>query len=212
MDVSTFNRLKVYFILGVLLLTILLLIIGTIVSILITRKKKKEHIRITAEAEKIDAMTANGRITDDEARELKEALGPGTLIQTFRKPDIHITIVGILNVVFGSLGVFTCGGYLFTTSSLFRHPYAGDREYLWGIIGCLSLLLSFMRIISVAWLMKGALWARIAIIIFAMLGIFIFPRVTAFGIHMIFPLGAVLCIYTLWALLPGRGRPVFCKQ
>ena len=59
-----------------ILLSVVLLIVGIIVAITCTRREKKEQIRVTAEAQKIDAMVVDGKITADEAQEIKQALGP----------------------------------------------------------------------------------------------------------------------------------------
>ena len=182
-------------ILCVFLLTVALLVIGVIATLAFTKKEKKEHIRVTAEAEKIDAMAANGKITADEALELKQALGPIAFTQTSREPDIHIKVIGILNIVFGSLGVLAFSGlFILFGLRINAHSTAGgETPVTWAAlvaIPALFILAVFiLRIVCAARLMNGAPWARIAIIIFAILGI------------LCFPIGTALGIYTLWALL-----------
>jgi hypothetical protein len=181
-------------ILGILLLAIVLLIVGIIVALLATRKEKKEQVRVTVEAQKIDSMAAAGRITTEEARELKQALGPIAFTQTSREPDVHIKIIGILNIVFGILGIFAGIGFPVLLGLMhFRVQNTGGGVTFWAVIALLPLLIflaiSILRIAGGSYLMKGTPWARIVIIIFAILSI------------LSFPIGTALGIYTLWALL-----------
>jgi len=168
-------------ILGVVFLLLALLIVGIIVAITVTQKEKKKHIRVTAEAQKIDAIAAAGRISAEETRELKQALGPIAFTPTSREPDIHIKVIGILNIVFGCLSILLGGGLFFLLVLKLGAVV---------LLPALLILAVFvLRIIGGFCLMKGAPWARIVIIIFAILGI------------LSFPLGTALSIYTLWALL-----------
>ena len=57
------------------------------------------------------------------------------------------------------------------------------------ILGLGFLVITVFRVIAAIALMKGRPWARIVIVVFAVLGIFSFP------------LGTALSIYTLWALI-----------
>jgi len=167
-----------------------LLCIGIGIALIVTRKEKKEQVRVTAEAEKIDAMATKGKITADEARELKQALGPVAFTQTSREPDIHINVIGILNIVFGCQGVLFLSGILFVFGIKgVRTPGGSTCTVIFGLVLLFILAIFILRIISGVCLMKGAPWTRIAIIVFAILGI------------VIFPLGTALSIYTLWALL-----------
>ena len=189
--------LLVIIILSVFLLLVALLVIGVVIALATTQKEKKEFIRVSAEAQKIDAMAASGKITTEEARELKQALGPIAFTQTSREPDIHIKVIGILNIVFGCLGVLACGVFFILVSLMSVRVYSTDAGggimISWAVIVGLVMLfilsVVILRIVSGARLMKGAPWARIVIIIFAILGILAFPIGTAIG------------IYTLWALL-----------
>ena len=191
------SLLLVIIILSVFLLLVALLVIGVVIALATTQKEKKEFIRVSAEAQKIDAMAASGKITAEEARELKQALGPIAFTQTSREPDIHIKVVGLLNIVFGCLGVLACGVFFILVSLMRVRVYSTDAGggimISWAVIVGLVMLfilsVVILRIVSGARLMKGAPWARIVIIIFAILGILAFPIGTAIG------------IYTLWALL-----------
>ena len=169
-------------ILGAILLSIALLIVGIIIAIIVTRKEKKEYIRVSTEAQKIDAMASNGKISTEEARELKQALGPIAFTETSLEPDVHIKVIGILNIVFGCLGGLIGLAFFFLLN-----------YYVVALLALLTLLLILsifiLRIVAAVKLMKGAPWARIVIIIFAILGI------------LAFPIGTAVSIYTLWALL-----------
>jgi uncharacterized protein YneF (UPF0154 family) len=177
-------------ILGIVIFVLAFLIVGIFIALVVTRKEKKEHIRVTAEAAKIDEMVVSGSITADEARELKQTLGPVAFTPTSRKPDIHIKIIGILNIVISCLGILLFGILLcyFGLGAISTR----SETIPWIPIVCLPvffLILFYLRIVASICLMKGAYWARIAIIVFAMLGI------------VSFPLGTALGIYTLWVLL-----------
>ncbi len=183
-------------ILGVILLGILLLIIGIVIAIAVTRKEKKEHIRVTAEAKKIDALVASGRITADEARELKQALGPVAYTESSREPDVHIKALGIINIVFAVLHsvllLVALMGFGILNVRL-AHVESGGIVLLpmlimlFVVIVVLAIII--FRIIAAVKLMKGAPWTRIVIIVFSILGIIAFPIGTAIG------------IYALWVLL-----------
>jgi hypothetical protein len=180
-------------VLGMLLLAVVLLIVGIIIVVSVTRKEKKEQVRVTAEAQKIDALAAGGRITAEEAQELKHALGPIAFTRTSLEPDVHIKVVGILNIVLGILGTLTGTGVVVLFGLLnVRVQHAGGG-ITWSVLALLPLLLILavviLRIVSAVRLMKGASWARIVIIIFAILGL------------LNFPIGTALGIYTLWVLL-----------
>jgi hypothetical protein len=178
-----------------ILLSIVLLIVGIIVALIVTRKEKKEQIRVTAEAQKIDAMVSDGKITAGEAQELKQALGPIAFTQTSLEPDTHIKVIGILNIVFGCLGVLASGGFVILSCLMGVRATGAEGGLMlsWAVIVGLVMLfilaIFILRIVSGARLMKGAPWARLVIIIFAILGI------------LSFPIGTALGIYTLWALL-----------
>ncbi len=180
-------------ILGVILLSMVLLIAGSVVAIIVTRKEKKAHIRVTAEAKKIDTMAIAGRITAEEARELKQAFGPIAFTQTSRKPDVHIKVVGILNIVFGGLGVLIGGIFPLGLLEFFSQNAGDGARSTWAFLAFLPLLIIpavfILRIVSAVRLMKGVPWARIVIIVFSVLGIIAFPIGTAVG------------IYALWVLL-----------
>ena len=187
------SLLLVIILLCAFLLVTTLLVIGIMVALFTTKKEKKEYIRVSAEAQKIDAMASAGKITAEEARELKQALGPIAFTPTSREPDIHIKVIGILNIVFGCLGGSIGLLAPFFIFKLFNMNTGASGVIRLSVLALLPLLLILsifiLRIVSGAHLMKGAPWARIVIIIFAILGI------------MAFPLGTALGIYTLWTLL-----------
>ena len=133
---------EIIIIIGVVILPIALVVVGIIVAITVTQKEKKKHIRVTAEAQKIDAIAATGRITAEEARELKQALGPIAFTQTSRKPDIHIKIIGILNIIFSCLGLLFFGCFLLVFCYKFGTIQSGTIP--WVPIACLPM--SFMAL------------------------------------------------------------------
>lgn len=186
-------------IVSILLFPVLLLVIGIVVALSTVKKEKREHIRISREVEKIDALAASGKITPEEARELKQALGPVAVAEIPREPDTHIKVIGILNIVLPAVKILLLL-FLFLGLSFFvafeRHAGQsgahGSPLFVFAIIvmlGVFFLALVIFRIISALALMKGRPWARIVIVVFGVLDL------------ASIPLGTALGIYTLWALI-----------
>jgi hypothetical protein len=118
--------------------------------------------------------------------------------------DKHVTILGILYIALGVLGILAAiivflaiaGGGLIS----------GDEEaiVITSIVG--SAIALFLVVISVpgiiggVGLLKKQSWARILVLILGILNL------------LNIPFGTVLGIYTLWALLKPEAEEVFRKQ
>ena len=186
-------------IVSIFLFPVLLLVIGIVVALATVKKEKREHTRISREAEKIDALAASGKITPEEARELKQALGPVAVADIPREPDTHIKVIGILNIVLPAVKIllflFLFLGLTFFVAFERRAGHSGTHESPLFILATLVMLgvfflaLVIVRIISALALMKGRSWARVVIVVFGVLDL------------ASMPLGTALGIYTLWALI-----------
>jgi hypothetical protein len=186
-------------IVSILLFPLLLLVIGIVVALSTVKKEKKEHTRISREVEKIDAMAASGKINPDEARELKQALGPVAIAEIPREPDTHIKVIGILNIVMPAVKILLLlflflglGFFVAFEGRVNQGVTSGPPLLVFVIIillGLFFLALVIFRIIAAVALMKGRCWARIVIVVFGVLDL------------TSFPLGTALGIYTLWTLI-----------
>jgi sorbitol-specific phosphotransferase system component IIC len=106
--------------------------------------------------------------------------------------DQHIKVVGILSIVFGVL-MALLGLFLFGIIAG-AGAISGEIEAAWvtGIVGTfvggLLVLLSLPSIIGGVGLLKRRQWARILIMIVAILSLLNFPFGTAYGVYAIFVL------------------------
>ena len=116
----------------------------------------------------------------------------------------HIRIIGWLHIIFGLLGLLTAfaifgGGML---GGLFTGTLSGTIGM--GLIGTFAAVivavLAIPGLIAGYGLLKYYEWARILMIVIAVLEL------------IRFPLGTVLGIYTLWALLSSEGAAVFKQR
>jgi hypothetical protein len=118
----------------------------------------------------------------------------------------HIRIIGILDYVFGGLGIFlgVIFGVLFTFgASTFTQMQRGGGGLAAlfasiGIVGALIIIaISVFEIFVGINLQQYKSWARTAQTVLAILGILSFPIGTAFG------------VYVLWVLFNSEIIPLF---
>jgi uncharacterized membrane protein (DUF2068 family) len=115
--------------------------------------------------------------------------------------DTHIKVIGWLWIVLGALGVLgalclsaaTAGGGLLSedTTALFITSTVAL------VCGGLFFLGSALNIIAGIGLLRYRSWARILVIILAIINL---PN---------FPVGTALGIYTLWAMFNAEGKELF---
>lgn len=105
----------------------------------------------------------------------------------------HVTLVAIINIVFGTIGILV-GLFLFIVL-IFGGLVSGDSEAMaiTSIVGTtlcgFFLLFSIPELIGGIGLIKHRSWARILVLIIAILDLINIPIGTAIG------------IYTIWVLL-----------
>src|SRR5689334_8168427 len=113
----------------------------------------------------------------------------------------HVKIIGWLHIIFGLLGLFAAlavfGG------SMLGGLFSGSLKGMvgMGILGTFGAIivavLSIPGLIAGYGLLKYYEWARILTIVIAVLEL------------IRFPLGTLLGVYTLWALLNAEGAALF---
>ncbi|MBU2624725.1 MAG: hypothetical protein KKG33_04085 [candidate division Zixibacteria bacterium] len=115
--------------------------------------------------------------------------------------DKHITIIGILYIVFGVLGLLAAGIILVVIAG--SGLVSGDPEAM-AITGIVAIAVSgFFAIISVPgiiggiFLLKRKPWARIFVLVLGFLNLIDLPFGTALG------------IYTIWALMNDETIRLF---
>jgi hypothetical protein len=125
----------------------------------------------------------------------------------------HITLLGILHIIYSSLGliagvvvftVFSGIGFLVSRGADFPRPGSFDVAALfWGlgtVIAALLVLFAIPGIIGGIGLLKRKEWARILVLIVGFFDL----------LHI--PLGTILGIYTLWVLFNDQVIKLFRPQ
>lgn len=116
----------------------------------------------------------------------------------------HIKIVGIINIVFGVLGLFVAGVlFLILTGAglLSEDPEAMTILSIVAVaLSSLIAVLSIPEILTGYGILKYKSWGRILGIIIAILNLLNIPIGTAFG------------IYALWVLMNEETEQIFKQQ
>jgi hypothetical protein len=123
----------------------------------------------------------------------------------------HVKIVGVLHIIFGSLGLFAAVVVLMVFGGIAGLVGATDQSDdrfvampVLGIIGLIAfivlLVLSLPGLIGGVGLLYFKPWARILVIVLSALDLFSVPFGTALG------------IYGLWALLNRDAERLFQQQ
>jgi len=113
----------------------------------------------------------------------------------------HVTLVAVLNIGLGALGVFAAllVFFILTGSGII----SGDPDaflittIIGTAVGVFLLIISLPGIIAAAGLLRFRPWARILMLIIAFLNL----------LHI--PLGTALGIYTLWVLMQDETIKLF---
>ena len=113
----------------------------------------------------------------------------------------HVTFVAVINIAFGFLGIFI-GLVLFVVligAGIISHdPQAMTVTTIVGVaIACFLILTSIPEIIGGFGLLKRRPWARVLVLIIAVLDL------------MLIPIGTLIGIYELWVLLQEDTAKLF---
>ena len=105
----------------------------------------------------------------------------------------HVTLVAVLNIAFGFLGIFL-GIFVFVVlvgaGIISQDPEALTITSIVGIaVGFFLILTSIPEVIGGFGLLKRRPWARVLVLIIAVLDLFMIP------------IGTIIGIYELWVLL-----------
>ena len=116
----------------------------------------------------------------------------------------HITILGVLYIVFGALGLLLGLGLLTLLSTI---GIVSDDQQAFAILTLIgSVIAIVMAVVSVPgiiggiWLMKRKEWARILVLILWFINL------------LNIPFGTILGGYTIWALLNTEMVKLFAAQ
>ncbi|MCX7004266.1 MAG: hypothetical protein NTV22_13475 [bacterium] len=187
-------------ILALLAVLVVLLAGGIVVIVMVLRREKSQQRRSSREIEKINALAAAGKITAEEASQLRQAVMPYAMPIGAPPPDTHIKQVAILNIVLSVLKI--TGGVVVAVVLIMAKTHAHvDPRFPWqnmllllpvGIL-VMVLVLEGLRIFAAIAVQKRQAWARTTLIVLAVLSLLNFPFGTAVG------------GYTLWVLLLREG-------
>jgi hypothetical protein len=113
----------------------------------------------------------------------------------------HVTFVAVLNIAFGFLGIFI-GLVLFVVlvgAGIISHdPQALTITTIVGVaIACFLILTSIPEIIGGFGLLKRRPWARVLVLVIAVMDL------------MFIPIGTLIGIYELWVLLQEDTAKLF---
>ena len=113
----------------------------------------------------------------------------------------HVTLVAVINIAFGFLGIFI-GLILFVVlvgAGIISHdPHAMTVTSIVGVaMACFLILTSIPEIIGGFGLLKRKPWARVLVLVIAVLDL------------MLIPIGTLIGIYELWVLLQEDTAKLF---
>ena len=113
----------------------------------------------------------------------------------------HVTVVAVLNLVFGAIKMMV-GGILFVVIAggglISGDPEAMAITSIVGtVLAIFFVLIAIPEIIAGLGLLKYQRWARILTIIIAVLDL------------IQFPIGTLIGIYELWVMLDEKTQPLF---
>ena len=113
----------------------------------------------------------------------------------------HVTFVAVINIAFGFLGIFL-GLVLFVVlvgaGFISRDPEAMTITTIVGVaVACFLILTSIPEIIGGFGLLKRRPWARILVLIIAVMDL------------LFIPIGTLIGIYELWVLLQEDTAKLF---
>ena len=190
-------------ILALLAIVVVLLAGGIVVTMMVLRREKSQQRRSSREIEKVNALATAGKITAEEASQLRQAVMPYAMPVVTPPPDKHIKVSAILNIVYGFLKIIIVALSLYglsflSFSILAKSPATADMPF-WRIvllpssILLLVLIVEVVRIIAGFAMQKRRAWARTTLIVLSGLSLVSFPMGTALG------------CYTLWVLIIREG-------
>jgi len=113
----------------------------------------------------------------------------------------HVTIVGVLHIAFGALGVIIAA--IVFVAVVGGGILSGDEDAIWitsivgTVVGAFFLIISIPGIIAGIGVLKYKNWARILMLIIAFLDL------------LNIPLGTVLGAYSIWVLVDERTVKLF---
>ena len=115
----------------------------------------------------------------------------------------HITLVAVLNIGFGVMGLlFACMAFLVIVGA---GIISGDQDAMIitmmvaSAIAIFFIIISLPELIGGIGLLKRRGWARILVMIIAVLDLFIIP------------IGTLIGVYTLWVLLNDETAKLFAQ-
>ena len=116
----------------------------------------------------------------------------------------HVTVVAILNLVFGVIKIFV-GGILFMIIAggglLSGDPEAMAITSIVGtVLAIFFVVIAIPEIIAGLGLFKYQRWARILTIVIAVIDL------------IQFPIGTLIGVYELWVMLDEKTMPLFEKK
>ncbi len=161
-------------------------------------ERRYQHAsEVKTDVETINAQTAGPQVSVGGAG---RALVGAPAINRMEK---HVTVVAVLNLVFGSLGTLF-GLFLFAAivggGLISRDPTAESITRIAGIcIGGFFVLVSSPEIIAGIGLLKRRGWSRILALILAVLDL------------MKVPIGTAIGIYVIWVLLSDETAQLFAQ-
>ncbi len=113
----------------------------------------------------------------------------------------HVTLVAVINIAFGFLGIFIGAVLLILlvgAGIISQDPEAFKITTIVGVsLGCFLIVISIPEIIGGFGLLKRKPWARVLILVIAVIDL------------MFIPIGTLIGIYELWVLLQEDTAKLF---
>ena len=167
-------------------------IVGIMLLNRYTTKTEQRRETVSLESKKIDRLYNDGKITKEEARELKNALGVNPKVEdgdtAILKPDIHLQLMAFLHIAFPAYCLINMSSRFIDSNAISWLPsFLSNNNFLF------LLIVYIIEIIAAFFIFKGERWARAVIIICSIIVIF-----TNYLPGLV---GPIVGIYSLWVLL-----------
>ncbi len=177
---------------------LMLLVCGIVAVVFTVGKNQKQLQKKSIEAEKIENMLKDGKITPAEAAELKKAVGLREFSSGMVIVDKHIKILSTLEII-NALLISPCllalfclslffGSISLAQTSLENSMGIGIFGLLIGLFALCLLVAIVIRFWAAVKLKSGSKTAKIIILILSVIDLTSFPLGTALGIYAFYVL------------------------
>lgn len=171
-----------------LLLPIFLILIFVIISYHLNQTDQKHFSHTSEESNRIDKMLEDGKVTEKEAADLKSSLGIAAFSVTTQKQNSHVSIVGLIHVVYGF--IISVASIIFLVFPKILNLYLLDHniQMIIALPIIFFILIGITHIIAGVFINKSSNIARKVIVTLSVFQLLNLPIGTGIGIYSIWVL------------------------